>query len=167
VGAIPAIDIIKGEDGIWEVTTPPIVPGFHYYYFTIDGVTVDDPASRTFYGVWKDSTGIDVPEKGADYYLIQDVPHGEVRERWYHSTVTSKWRRCFVYTPPDYDLKPVIPLHSTRRFIWSGWGWARQNLSACTQALPTSAISFNRQESSMCSMNPRAPRTSGRPGAEI
>ena len=26
-----------------------------------------------------------VPEKGADYYSIQDVPHGEVRERWYHS----------------------------------------------------------------------------------
>jgi enterochelin esterase family protein len=106
VGAIPAIDMIKGDDGIWKVTTPPIVPGFHYYYFTIDGVTVDDPASRTFYGVWKDSTGIDVPEKGADYYLIHDVPHGEVRERWYSSTVTGKWRRCFVYTPPGYDLKP-------------------------------------------------------------
>src|SRR5580698_9007285 len=23
----------KGEDGIWSVTTPPGVPGFHYYWF--------------------------------------------------------------------------------------------------------------------------------------
>ena len=69
-------------------------------------MTVDDPASRTFYGVGKDSTGIEVPEKGADFYLIHDVPHGEVRERWYSSKVTGKWRQCFVYTPPDYDVNP-------------------------------------------------------------
>jgi hypothetical protein len=24
--------MIKGDDGIWTVTTGPIVPGFHYYY---------------------------------------------------------------------------------------------------------------------------------------
>ena len=106
VGATPAIDMVKGADGVWTVTTPPIVPGFHYYYLTIDGITVDDPASRTFYGVGKDSTGIEVPEKGVDFYLVRDVPHGEVRERWYFSKVTNAWRRCFVYTPPDYDLKP-------------------------------------------------------------
>jgi len=69
-------------------------------------MTGDDPASRTFYGVGKDSTGVEVPEKGADFYLIHDVPHGEVRERWYSSKVTGKWRQCFVYTPPDYDVNP-------------------------------------------------------------
>ena len=106
VGATPAIDMVKGDDGVWKVTTPPIVPGFHYYYLTIDGVTVNDPASRAFYGVGKDSTGIEVPEAGSDYYLVRDVPHGEVRERWYFSTTTEKWRRCFVYTPPDYDTNP-------------------------------------------------------------
>ena len=31
------------------------------------------------------------------------MPHGEVRERWYHSSTTQHWRRIFVYTPPGYD----------------------------------------------------------------
>ena len=75
VGAEPSLPMVKGEDGSWRVTTGPIVPGFHYYYLTIDGVTVDDPASRTFYGVGKDSTGIEVPEKGVDFYHMLDVPH--------------------------------------------------------------------------------------------
>src|SRR5271163_3916589 len=88
VGATPTIDMVKGDDGVWTVTTPPIVPGFHYYYLTIDGVTVDDPASRTFYGVGKDSTGIEVPEQGSDYYLGRDVLHGDVREHWYYSKTT-------------------------------------------------------------------------------
>lgn len=126
VGAIPAIDMIKGPDGVWAVTTPPIVPGFHYYYFTIDGVTVDDPASHTFFGVGKDSSGIEVPEKDADFYHAKNVPHGEVREHWYHSTVTGTWRRVFVYTPPDYDASlkvryPVLYLQHGAGEDETGW----------------------------------------------
>src|ERR1039457_6462448 len=25
-------DLTKGEDGVWTGSTPPLVPGFHYYY---------------------------------------------------------------------------------------------------------------------------------------
>lgn len=112
VGAEPKIAMLKGADGVWSVITPPVVPGFHYYYLTIDGITVDDPASRTFYGVGKDSTGIEIPEKGSDYYLVKDVPHGEIREHWYHSKTTDGWRRCFIYTPPGYetDVKTRYPV---------------------------------------------------------
>ena len=37
-GAITAapVDMAKGEDGAWTVTTPPAVPGFHYYWFIVD-----------------------------------------------------------------------------------------------------------------------------------
>ena len=49
---------------------------------------VNDPASETFYGTGKDASGIEIPEKGVDYYLPKDVPHGEVRERWYFSKTT-------------------------------------------------------------------------------
>jgi enterochelin esterase family protein len=147
VGAAPSVDMIKGDDGIWKVTTPPIVPGFHYYYLTIDGVTVDDPASRAFYGVGKDSTGIEVPEKGADYYLVAAVPHGDVREHWYYSKITEKWRRCFVYTPPGYDnnLKVRYPvLYLQHGAGEDETGWIRQghanfildNLIAAGQAKP-------------------------------
>src|SRR5207237_733250 len=36
----------------------------------------------------------------------KDVPHGQVRALWYHSSVTGGWRRAFVYTPPDYEERP-------------------------------------------------------------
>jgi enterochelin esterase-like enzyme len=93
----------KGEDGFWTVTTEPQVPGFHYYRVFIDSAEVNDPASETFYGTGKDASGIEIPEKGVDYYLPKNVPHGEVRERWHYSKTTESWRRIFVYTPPSYD----------------------------------------------------------------
>jgi enterochelin esterase-like enzyme len=154
VGAAPKVDLVKGADGVWTAITPPAVPGFHYYYFNIDGVTVDDPASRTFYGVGKDSTGIEVPEKGADFYLMQDVPHGEIRERWYHSKTTGYWRRILVYTPPDYDksLKiryPVLYLQHGGGEDETGWikqGHANlilDNLIASGKAKPMLIVMAN------------------------
>ncbi len=98
----------KGEDGFWTATTNPQVPGFHYYRVFIDGVQVNDPASETFYGTGKQTSGIEVPEKGGDFYLPKDVSHGEVRERWYFSKTTQVWRRIFVYTPPGYDTDRVV-----------------------------------------------------------
>jgi enterochelin esterase-like enzyme len=105
-------DMTKGEDGVWAVTTPPLVVGFHYYWLVIDGVTVTDPQSETFFGYGKMSGGLEVPSKGEDFYDVKDVPHGEVREHWYFSKTTAAWRRIFVYTPPDYDqnLKARFPV---------------------------------------------------------
>jgi len=96
-------DMVKGENGIWTFTTEPLVPGFHYYFLIIDGVTVSDPASETFFGWGKMSSGIEVPEAGVSYYSLKNVPHGDVRQKWYFSTVTQAWRRCFVFFPPDYN----------------------------------------------------------------
>ncbi len=93
----------KDKDGFWIATTEPLVPGFHYYRVFVDGVEVNDPSSETFYGTGKETSGLEVPEKGVDFCLPKDVPHGEVRERWYHSKTTQQWRRIFVYTPPGYD----------------------------------------------------------------
>jgi enterochelin esterase family protein len=126
VGALPAIDMVKGVDGFWTVTTPPIVPDFHYYYFNIDGVTVNDPATRAYFGVNKDSGGIEVPEKGTDFYQPTNVPHGEIRERWYHSSVTGSWRRVFIYTPPGYERDastryPVLYLQHGGGEDETGW----------------------------------------------
>jgi enterochelin esterase-like enzyme len=100
----------KGTDGTWSVTTPPSVPGFHYYWFILNGVAVNDPASETYFGYGKETSGIEVPESGADFYATRDVPHGEVRAKWYRSNTTGEWRRAFVYTPPGYDE------HSTTRY---------------------------------------------------
>lgn len=101
------IEMTRGGDGTWTVTTPPAVPGFHYYWFVVDGVQVNDPGSETFFGWGRQTSGIDVPEKGVDWYDAKEVPHGEVRATWLHSKVTGKLRRSMVYTPPGYDADPT------------------------------------------------------------
>jgi len=98
--------MVADGQGVWTATTEPVVPGFHYYSIFIDGVAVCDPASETFYGMGRQASGIEIPTKGEDFYQVKDVPHGEVRERWYHSATTAAWRRVFVYTPPGYDDNP-------------------------------------------------------------
>ncbi len=97
------IEMTKDDKGVWTVTTEPAVPGFHYYWFMVDGFAANDPGSESFYGWGRPCSGIEVPEKGTDFYEAKDVPHGEVRVRWYLSKVTGIWRRAYVYTPPDYD----------------------------------------------------------------
>jgi enterochelin esterase family protein len=113
-------DMTKGPDSIWTVTTTPLVVGFHYYSLQIDGATVADPSTMTFFGSGWPNSGIEIPEAGADYYQAKDVPHGHVSQQWYFSTVTGRWRRSFVYTPPDYGSNskgryPVV-------YLLHGWG---------------------------------------------
>src|SRR6266700_1473974 len=38
----PKVDMQKQPDGFWTVTTPPLVPGLHYYTLIIDGAEVSD-----------------------------------------------------------------------------------------------------------------------------
>jgi len=71
-------DLVRDSDGVWSVTTTPQVPGFHYYWFTLDGVNVCDPASETFYDVSRQYSGIEVPEKGVDFYHPKDVARVEL-----------------------------------------------------------------------------------------
>ncbi len=116
----------KGDDGFWTATTDPQVAGFHYYFLVIDGVQVNDPASETFFGYGKETSGIEVPEKGVDFDLPKDVPHGEVRVRWYFSKTTEAWRRAFVYVPPGYDADrqtryPVLYLQHGAGEDERGW----------------------------------------------
>src|SRR5258708_21523466 len=54
----------KGVDGTWSATTPPSVPGFHYYWFVLNGVSVNDPASNTYYGYGEETSGIQVAAAG-------------------------------------------------------------------------------------------------------
>src|SRR5580704_9841649 len=115
-------DMTKGPDGIWTVTTTPLVPGFHYYSLRIDGAAVADPSTMTFFGSGWLNSGIEIPEPDADadYYRAKDVPHGHVSEQWYFSKVTDKWRRCFVYTPPDYGTNAKARYPAL--YLLHGWG---------------------------------------------
>jgi enterochelin esterase family protein len=122
----PKLDMVKQSDGFWTVTTPPLVPGFHYYTLIIDGAEVTDLNSHAFFGGGKDVSGIEVLEPGTTYYSIQDVPHGQVREIWYYSKVTGTWRHALVYTPPNYDTQtnvryPVLYLQHGAGEDETGW----------------------------------------------
>lgn len=146
LGAGP-FPMTKDAEGIWQVTTPPAVPGFHYYWFVLDGVSVNDPASETYFGYGKETSGVEVPQIGAEYYALANVPHGEVRAKWYLSKTTGEWRRAFVYTPPGYEGSsrtryPVLILqHGSGE---DETGWTRQgkaqfildNLIAAGRAVP-------------------------------
>jgi enterochelin esterase family protein len=150
----PGFDLEKGSDGIWSVTTTPLVPGFHYYSLQIDGAVVADPQTMTYFGSGWQNSAVEIPAPDADFYQPHDVPHGRVSQQWYFSKVTGRWRRAFVYTPPDYDR------HATTRYpvlyLLHGWGedetgWYRQghvdqimdNLIAAGKAKPMIIVMDN------------------------
>jgi enterochelin esterase-like enzyme len=137
----------RDAEGYWSVTIPPAVVGFHYYWLLVDGVPVNDPGSETFFGYSKETSGVEIPEAGVTYYLPQDVPHGEVRARWYWATATEKWQRAYVYTPPDYDTNsirryPVLYLQHGGGEDETGWpkqgkmNFILDNLIAAGKAKP-------------------------------
>ncbi|WP_294296218.1 alpha/beta hydrolase-fold protein [uncultured Chryseobacterium sp.] len=96
-------DLTKDSDGVWKTTTDSLSEGFHYYSMVIDNVPVADPSSKSFYGMGRYASGIEVPFAGDGYYAMKDVPHGDIRIQNIFSKVTNSWRRVFIYTPPGYD----------------------------------------------------------------
>lgn len=97
-------DLTKDGEGFWIVTTDSISGGFHYYSLLIDGVAVADPSSKSYYGMGRMASGIEIPFSGGDYYSMKDVPHGDIRIRQYFSKVANSWRQLYLYTPPGYDV---------------------------------------------------------------
>jgi Putative esterase len=167
-------DMKKDAEGVWTVTTPPLVPGFHYYWLVIDGVSVNDPASETYFGVSKESSGIEVPEPGVDYYAAQNVPHGEIRSHWYWSKITGAWRRFFLYTPPGYDTDvqtryPVLYLQHGGGEDERGWviqgrvNFILDNLIAAKSAKPMLVVMDNGYALKPGEMPPGPPPASGTP----
>lgn len=106
VDILSVYDMVKGDDGIWTVTTNPLPPGFHYYYLMVDGYRFSDPASESFYGVGRMMSGIEIPAPDQDFYTPKNIPHGQIRECYFYSEVRSKYERIYVYTPPEYDVNP-------------------------------------------------------------
>jgi enterochelin esterase-like enzyme len=143
----PKADMQKEADGYWTFTTPPLAPGLHYYVINVDGLDASDPGSQAFFGGTRFTSAVEVPEPGATYYSIQDVPHGQVREVWYNSAVTGSWRHALVYLPPGYDEQPKTRypvLYLQHGGGEDETGWIRQgranvildNLIAAGQAKP-------------------------------
>jgi enterochelin esterase-like enzyme len=93
-------------EGMWETTIGPVRSGFHYYELLVDGHAMNDPASQTYFGWARPTSGLEVPDDTLTFYVPKDIPHGEVRIRPYFSKVTGQHRNAYVYTPPGYDRTP-------------------------------------------------------------
>jgi hypothetical protein len=78
-------DMVKNSEGVWEVITDSLTEGFHYYSLIVDGLAMADPSSETFYGMGRMASGIEVPFSGDGYYVVKDVPHGEIAIKRYFS----------------------------------------------------------------------------------
>lgn len=137
----------READGYWTYVSPqPEAVGFHYYQLIIDSVYVADPATKSYYGMSKWVSAIEIPE-GLPYDKTQNVPHGEIRLKKYWSEMTQTWRRCYVYTPPGYDQNmsqryPVLYLQHGGGEDETGWvfqgrmGDIMDNLIAEKKAVP-------------------------------
>jgi len=116
----------READGYWTYVSPePEAVGFHYYQLVIDSVYVADPATKSYYGMSRWVSAIEIPE-GLPYDKTQNVPHGDIRMKKYWSEMTQSWRMCYVYTPPLYDQEndkryPVLYLQHGGGEDETGW----------------------------------------------
>jgi len=147
-------DLKKDEKGVWMGESAPQVEGFHYYQLNIDGASVPDPGSLYFYGASRWGSGIEIPAPDQEIYAMKDIPHGLVSQKYYFSKFTNSWRRCFVYTPSEYDKQskkryPVLYLQhgsGEDETGWSAQGKANlilDNLIATGKAVPMIIVMDN------------------------
>lgn len=116
---------VRQQDGTWMAHTKPLVEGFHYYWFTVNGIEFSDPQSRSYFGCGRMTSAIDIPEKNCNFYDCKDVAHGEVHQLEYYSPVRQKNINVWVYTPAGYaqskEKYPVLYLQHGGGEDETGW----------------------------------------------
>jgi enterochelin esterase-like enzyme len=101
-------DMVKGENGIWTLTTAePQDLGYHNYWMIVDGAIVLDPGTDAFIGYSHMCNAFEVPDPDGGFYELKDVPHGNVLIKNYYAKSINAWRHIYVYTPPDYEKSPT------------------------------------------------------------
>lgn len=151
----PGVADLTEKDGVWEFTTPqPLSPELYSYSFIVDGLRVNDPSNVYLIRDTSSLTNVflisgDEPNP----YAVNDVAHGTVAKRWYHSPSLGMDRRMTVYTPAGYESSskryPVLYLlHGMGgdENAWSELGRATQildNLIAEGKAEPMIVVMTN------------------------
>lgn len=98
--------LTKGEDGVFTCVADDILPGFHYCEFYVDGVRTISTAAPVGYGSFRVCNFFEMPEDDSSFWMLQDVPHGDLRMELYKSRVNGRTKAVWVYTPPKYDEEP-------------------------------------------------------------
>jgi enterochelin esterase-like enzyme len=148
------LPLTKGAQGVWSVTIDPLPSSMYHYNFFIDGVSAIDPTNPQ---ALRDGTRyaslLIVPGDGSKVFELNDTPHGNISQVWYHSPSLSMDRRMYVYTPPGYDSGkdsyPVLYLlHGAGgdEDAWTSLGRANlilDNLIASGKAKPMLVVMTN------------------------
>jgi Putative esterase/Carbohydrate-binding module 48 (Isoamylase N-terminal domain) len=106
----------RNAEGVWSVTMGPLTPDIYGYSFSVDGVTISDPANGwVFPGVRSSSqSAVRVPGPEEEFLEVQPIPHGDVRMVYFKAESVNQIRRMHIYFPPGYDsskdLYPVLYL---------------------------------------------------------
>jgi enterochelin esterase family protein len=169
--------LTKAENGVWSITVGPLAPDYYSYTFTVDGVRTIDPKNPMIkQGIASLESMFLVPGEEAEFSMLKDVPHGEVRQVWYRSDVLDGPRRLHIYTPPGYetstDRYPVLYLLHGGGDDDSGWptigraGFILDNLLAQGQAKPMLIVMPNGSMPMPTDLPPR-PAPGQQPSAEF
>ena len=159
--------MIKGTNGVWELTIGPIDPGAYRYEFNLDGVPVIDHQNPATSGsrnhVW---SLVIVP--GSDFMDTRQVPHGVVAAVTYYSKSLQCFRRLHIYTPPGYETGkgkfPVFYLLHGSGDCDEAWtsvgraGFILDNLIAAGKAKPMVVVMPAGHTDTPRSENPRRVR---------
>ena len=99
---------VKAENGVWETILEGVAPGTYRYHFVVDGVKTYDPKGP----LASETTAImTVAPQGDEFFMMKNVPHGAVAERYYWSETLGQMRRLHVWTPAGYEAgKAKLPV---------------------------------------------------------
>lgn len=123
-GAMKGTILEKQEDGSFIGTTmTPEDPGFHYYTLKIDGATVVDPGTNSYFGGTAWQSGVEVPTNAdKDFYAMRtNIQHGNTSLIYFPSKVEGEQMRpAYVYLPAEYGKNPNkrYPV----LYLQHGWG---------------------------------------------
>ena len=95
----------KDEQGYWTVEVET-TPGIHVHRYLVDGALVLNDQMPLVYCAQEPANAFECVDEDCGWYLLQDVPHGDLRMEYYRSSHTGRWKVCWVYCPPGYDENP-------------------------------------------------------------
>lgn len=98
-----SLPMIKSDDGIWSVTTRPLVPDIYGYSFIVDGAIIADPMNTSYKSNMLTSASmVEVSADAPQPWDQTRIPHGEVHHHFYASAGANDQRDYYVYTPPEF-----------------------------------------------------------------
>src|SRR5690606_33902432 len=118
----------------YVIIPSPVVVFRCFFFQAEDGIRdfhvtgVQTCALPIWYGCFYVINFFEKPDEDSDFFLLHDVPHGDIRMELYKSSVTGRIKAAWVYTPPGYDQNvdkryPVLYIQHGVGENETGWIW--------------------------------------------